>query len=124
MSTPSLITRAILAEGLVAHAAYRDLPEIQALGPSPDPSAVEQAIGRRIEMPMCDGCGDRSEEPRVRMGAEDDYESATAYLCEACARAALALFPARVANGPCFGWVCSHGACSCPCTGCSEARVR
>lgn len=64
---------------------------LEALGPTPDPDAVDKIIGRDswTAPPKCNGCSARARVV-VRVGAEEDYESATTVLCETCVRTALA----------------------------------
>jgi len=96
-----LITR----EALAATAAERwdlqypraDLQEpsrrIRALGPAPDPDAVDRIIGNDYWTTPgpCSECGAQGVAV-AQVGQEPDYESATAWLCEGCARKALSLF--------------------------------
>ena len=76
------------------------LRALRKLGPSPDPDDVDSVIGNKswTEVPSCDGCGKEHPRAVVRVGAEPDYESATAHLCKACVLQAVALFAATGDN--------------------------
>ena len=57
-----------------------------ALGPLPDPDAVDALIGNTswTDVPECDGCERTGMPFVVRVGDEPDYESSTAWLCSEC----------------------------------------
>jgi hypothetical protein len=65
-----------------------------ALGPDPEPEAVDRAIGNEswTDPGSCDGCKEKAP-ALVRVGEEPDYESSTAALCRACLREAMSLLP-------------------------------
>lgn len=99
-----LITRATLAaqaadlwEAQYRSGAYGDRSEttkaLRALGPAPDPDAVDAVIGNTswTEVPECSGCGAKGLQKVVRVGEALNYESATAELCQACVAVAYAL---------------------------------
>ena len=77
---------------------FRDkLPALQALDVDTcTPADVEAIIGNPgwTTPPECDECGASGQKVMVQVGDEPDYESATAHLCLACVRAALALLEA------------------------------
>lgn len=68
------------------------LAQLKALGDFPDPDAVDKIIGNRswTSVPRCDCCM-LKKDIVIRIGEEPDYESATAIVCEACLKEALAL---------------------------------
>lgn len=64
-----------------------------ALGPTPCPDKVDEVIGNGSWTHLyCNECRQRVD-LAVCVGEEPDYDSATAYLCEPCLRAAYALLP-------------------------------
>ncbi len=64
---------------------------IEALGPTPDPDAVNKIIGNDSwTYCKCDECEQESEFV-VEVGQEPDYESSTARLCGECVRRAMAI---------------------------------
>lgn len=109
MSDPVKITRQSLASEAVAGWSEQFEREILgggrattihaalvALGPAPDPDAVDAAIGNGAwtRVPSCDGCGRKGLPVVVQVGEEPEYESSTVDLCGDCLRAALALLDA------------------------------
>ncbi|WP_414554781.1 hypothetical protein [Stenotrophomonas forensis] len=109
MSAPVVITRKTLAAGAAqrwenqyAGWSAKDgekakvLLQLQALGPDPDPDAVDAIVGNRswTEVPSCNGCNAADCSVVVTVGETPGYESSTAHLCEKCVLAALtALVP-------------------------------
>jgi hypothetical protein len=64
---------------------------IEALGPSPEPDAVNAVIGNDTWTSCrCDECGHEVEFV-VEVGEEPGYESSTATLCGECVRRAMAI---------------------------------
>lgn len=63
-----------------------------ALGPTPNPDAVDAVIGNGswTGLSDCDAC-DGKDTGIVMIGQEPDYESRTAWVCVDCLRKALAL---------------------------------
>ncbi|WP_164087106.1 hypothetical protein [Stenotrophomonas maltophilia] len=68
------------------------LLQLQALGPNPDPDAVDAVVGNRswTTVPSCNGCNAADCSVVVTVGETPGYESSTAHLCEKCVLAALA----------------------------------
>lgn len=65
--------------------------KLEALGPDPDPDAVDTAIGNKSWTTVrCNECSENKEE-LVQVGQPPDYESAIALLCVDCLRKALQL---------------------------------
>jgi len=108
MSAPLVVTRQSLANDAVRRWSDRYsnghygvdkleiLRALEALGPTPTPEAVDAAIGNGswTMVPACSGCGAAQCEAVVQVGEDDDYESATAWLCRDCAEAAVAALQA------------------------------
>ena len=64
--------------------------KLDALGSTPDPDAVDKAIGNESWTRVgCDECGARGDV--VQIGQEPDYESSTAWICAECLAKALQL---------------------------------
>lgn len=83
----------------------RDTREIYealvALGPSPDPDAVNELIGNTswASPPQCDECN-KAAECIVQLGEEPDYESSTANICPDCLSKAIALTQPSLSPAP------------------------
>jgi hypothetical protein len=73
---------------------------LMALGPSPEPDAVDAAVqnGSWTQVPACDECGGQPE-IAVCVGQEPDYDSRTAFLCRACLVEALKKLEEAMTNG-------------------------
>lgn len=98
MAAPMKITRATLAAGTAKRWARQyessewgyDKRHIEnalhALGPNPDPDAVDKIIGNSswTRIPTCNGCGTDDAPAVIQVGESPDYESSTAYLCGNC----------------------------------------
>lgn len=70
--------------------------ELLALGPKPDPDAVDRIIGNGSWTACtCDQCG-ASVGAVVTVGQTPDYDSSTADLCIDCARQAVAMLEAAL----------------------------
>lgn len=71
--------------------------QLEALGPTPNPDDVDRIIGNGswTDTPTCDECDATHNGPRVRVGSEPDYDSATAHLCRRCIKKAAALMESR-----------------------------
>lgn len=66
--------------------------KIRALGPNPEPEAVNAIIGNESwTRCSCSECG-RDVDAVVQLGEELDYESSTAWICKQCVKLALAAF--------------------------------
>ncbi len=110
MAKPFLVTRQSLARGVAAKWKHqrscnghwtlhrkeeeRDIYEkLLELGPDPDPDAADKIIGNGswTDPGRCVGCDLDDGGPRVVIGEEPDYESATATMCGACLNEAAAL---------------------------------
>ncbi len=63
---------------------------LDALGPTPDPDAVDRVIGNSCwtHYWQCSGCEKLDPDVVVQVGQEPDYESSTAFLCLDCLREA------------------------------------
>lgn len=72
----------------MSHMAVDTWQKVQALPPVPTPEQVDEMLGSHILAARCDNCGEAVDRA-VQIGAEPDYESATAWVCEACLVAAL-----------------------------------
>lgn len=71
--------------------------QLVALGEHPDPEDVIKVLNASWIVIHCDGCG-KSKPEVVIVGEPANWESATARLCEECAREALALFTNKGEN--------------------------
>jgi hypothetical protein len=86
----------------------RPVEELRKLGPNPDPDKCDAVIRQQLDQhmwpsgnvptwtqpPACKECGAQNDAV-VQLGEEPDYEPATAWVCLACLRAALALAEAK-----------------------------
>jgi len=75
--------------------------KLRALGDNPDPDVVDALIGNNTwtQTNVCDECG-AEEVPVMQIGEEPDYESRTAWLCEACLEKALGMIREPMSNKP------------------------
>ena len=68
---------------------------LKALGDQPDPDLVDAIMGNRswTAVPHCGECGGRSLPAVLEIGEMPDYDSRTAYVCEACLTEGLSTVP-------------------------------